>query len=191
MTPYSQDLRQRIVDTVQRGDGTIAPDRRAVPGQRLLRHPAVAAPPHHRLGRTQAPRRRQPGRAHARGPRAAPRADPRAARCHARGVPPAPRLLVQPRDHLPRPQPAGAAAQEEGPARRGAGQPGGPGATTGVLRGARRHRPAAAGLRGRVRGQHGDDPDLRPCPRGAAGLHGHPRPLGVDHADLRDAALRA
>ena len=50
--------------------------------------------------------------------------------------------------------------------------------------------PATAGLRGRVRGQHGDDPDSRPCPRGAARLHEHPRPMGVDHADLRAAALR-
>ena len=39
----------------------------------------------------------------------------------------------------------------------------------------RRHGPAAAGLRGRMRGQHGDDPDSRPCPRRAARLHEDPR----------------
>ena len=74
--------------------------------------------------------------------------------------------------------------------RPGAGRPGGPGATAGILRGARRGGPAAAGLRGRVRGQHGDDPDSRPCPAGAARLHEHPRSMGVDHADLRAAPLR-
>ncbi len=54
----------------------------------------------------------------------------------------------------------------------------------------RRRRPAAAGLRGRMRGQHGDDPSLRPRPGGPARLYRHPRPLGFDHADRRDAALR-
>ena len=45
MTPYSQDLRQRVVDTVQRGEGPFRQIARAVPGQSLLRHPAVATPP--------------------------------------------------------------------------------------------------------------------------------------------------
>ena len=179
MTPYSQDLRQRILDTVQRGDGTVAPDRSPVPGQRLLRHPAVATPPQHRLARAQAPRRRQPGRAHAGGPGAAPRADPTAARCHARGVPPAARRLVQPHDHLARPAASwGCRARRRSPAPQEQDRP--------EVQEQRREfceelagdRPATAGLRGRVRGQHGDDPDSRPCPRGAAGLHRHPRPTG-------------
>src|SRR3954451_12396099 len=36
------------------------PGRRPVPGQFLLRHPALAPLPRHRLGRAQAPRRRKP-----------------------------------------------------------------------------------------------------------------------------------
>src|SRR5437763_16276020 len=93
--------------------GLVAPNRSSLPGQRLLRDAALANPPRHRRARTQAPWRRQPGRTHAAGPGAAPRADPTAARCHPPGVPPTARRLVQPHDDLARPEPAGAAAQEE------------------------------------------------------------------------------
>ena len=165
MTPYSQDLRQRILDTVQRGEGSLRQIARRFLVSVSFVTRLLRTPPQHRFARAQAPWRRQPGRPQIAGPRAAPRADPTAARCHPRGVPPAARRLVQPHDDLARPEPAGAAAQEEGPARPGAGPSGRPGATAGVLRAARQGRPATAGLRGRVRGQHGDDPDARPCAR--------------------------
>ena len=82
--------------------------------------------------------------------------------------------LVQPHDHLARSASWGC-RQEEGPACRG---------SDARVRERRREfceglagdRPAAAGLRGRVRGQHGDGPDVWPSPGGAAGVHGHPRP---------------
>src|SRR5260370_42155564 len=63
------------------------PSRRAVPGQFLLRHPAVAALSQHRLGRAPPPRRREPARAHARGPPPAWRTHPPAPRGPARGGP--------------------------------------------------------------------------------------------------------
>src|SRR4051794_26119002 len=84
--------------------GFLAPDRSSLPGQRLLRHPAVEDVSEHPLARTQAPRRWPPPRAGGGGPGAAPGADPPAARCHARGMPPAARRLVQHHDHLPRPE---------------------------------------------------------------------------------------
>ena len=77
------------------------------------------------------------------------------------------------------------------PPRSGAGQPGSSGETAGIPRADGRYRPAPAGLRGRMRGQHRDDPDSRPCPDGPARLHQYSRPLGVDHAHLRAAPLRS
>src|SRR4051812_10411719 len=47
-----------------------------------------------------------------------------------------------------------------------------------------------ANLRGRMRGRHGDDPDLRPRPGGTARLRHDARAPGVDRADWRDAPLR-
>jgi len=41
MTPYSQDLRKRILETVPAQRRLLATDRSSLPGQRLLRHPAV------------------------------------------------------------------------------------------------------------------------------------------------------
>src|SRR4051812_3881774 len=146
--------------------GLLAPDRSSVPGQPVLRDPTVAAPPKHRLPPTQASWRREPGQALATGPGTAPGTGPTAARCHARGIAAEARRRMQHDDHLARPAPARAAAQEEDPSRRGAGPARRPGATTGILRGTGRRGPATAGLRGRVRGQHGDDPHPRPCPRG-------------------------
>ena len=131
MTPYSQDLRQRIVDTVQRGEGTVRQiaERFLVSVSfvtRLLQlhrstgsveprphgggNPAVLTPED--LERLRELIRQQP--------------DATLEECRT-----APRRLVQPHDHLARPEQAGAAAQEEGPARRGAGPPGGPGADGG------------------------------------------------------------
>src|SRR4051812_37736355 len=42
--------------------GIVAPDRAAIPGQHLLRHSALAAPPHHRLPGSQTPRGRTTSR---------------------------------------------------------------------------------------------------------------------------------
>ena len=76
------------------------------------------------------------------------------------------------------------------PSRRKAGQPGSPGEAAGVLRGTGWPGPAPAGLCRRKRNQHGDDPDLRPSPGGKAGIRERPGPLGYDHADLRAAVVR-
>src|SRR5439155_14691384 len=167
------------------GRGLLAPDRSAVPGQPLLRRAAVADLPPHRLDPTPTPSRRQPRRTGTGGLGAAAGVGPTAARCHAGGIAPAARCRVQHHGHLSRPEEAGTAAEEEGPARPGAGPPGRPGATTGILRGAGRRGPTPAGLRGRVRGQYGDDPHSRPGPRRAARLRRYPRQVGFDHADLR------
>ena len=62
MALYSQDLRKPR-SRHRRAWGTArCADRPAVPGQSLLRHPAVAALPHHRLPRAQAARRRTAAR---------------------------------------------------------------------------------------------------------------------------------
>src|SRR5437763_11093952 len=53
--------------------GLLAPDRSSLPGQRLLRHPAVEPVSQHQLARAPAPRRRQSARAGAGGSGAAPR----------------------------------------------------------------------------------------------------------------------
>src|SRR4051812_50131253 len=54
----------------------LATDRSSLPGQRLLRHAAVATPPRHRLARTQAPWRGGPRRTPAGGPGGAPPGGP-------------------------------------------------------------------------------------------------------------------
>src|SRR4051812_22370493 len=108
--------------------GFLAPDRSSLPGERLLRHEAVETLSQHQLSRARAPRRGPSPLARAGGLGAAPGVDPPAARRHARGVPTAARHLVQHHDDLARPAQAGVAAQEEDPARRGAGPPQGPGA---------------------------------------------------------------
>ena len=190
MTPYSQDLRQRIVDTVQRGDGTV----RQIAERFLVSLSFVTRLLQlHRSTGSVEPRPHGGGN-----PAVLTPEDLERLRELIRQQPDA--TLEECRQHLGVScslmtisralSKLGLPRKKKVPRAAGAGPPGGPGATTGILRGTRRHRPATAGLRGRVRGQHGDDPDSRPCPRGAAGLHRRPRPLGVDHADLRDAALR-
>jgi len=118
MTPHSRDLRQPIVHTVLRCDGTLSQiaERSLVSDLFVARLLQL-----HRTAGSVEPRphgRRQPGVAHTRGTRAAPRAHPGPARCHARGVSLAPRVLAQSRYHLSGPEPAGLAAQQEDPARR-------------------------------------------------------------------------
>ena len=117
MTPYSQDLRKRVLDTVERGEESLRQIAQSVPGQPRLRHPAGAAPPRHRLPPTQTPWRRQPTGPQSGGFGTAPGAGPTAARCHPRGIAPAARRLVLPHDHRARPGQTGAAAQKEGPPR--------------------------------------------------------------------------
>src|SRR5262249_51115038 len=138
--------------------GLLAPDRAALPGQPLLRRPAVADRSPHRLDPTPTPSRRQSRRTGTGGLGAAPRFGPTAARCHAGGIAPVARCRWQRPGHRSRPEEAGTAAHEEGPARPGAGPRGRPAAPAGILRGAGRRGPTPAGLRGRVRGQSGDDP---------------------------------
>src|SRR3954462_11931406 len=114
MTPYSQDLRQRVLDTVRRGEGSLRQiaDRFLVSVSfvtRLLRTHRDTGSLQPRLPGAKAPGRGNPARPPPGGPPAAPRADPTAARCHARGVPPTARPLLQHHDDLACPEPAGAA----------------------------------------------------------------------------------
>ena len=189
MTPYSQDLRKRILDTVQRGDGSLRQIARRFLVSvsfvtRLLRT--------HRSTGSLEPKPHGGGNPAALGPedlerlRELIRQQPDATleECRQR------LRLVQHHDHLARPAQAGAPTQKEGPVRRGAGPPGGPGATEGIPRGAGRPGPATADLHRRVRGQYGDDPEPWPRPGRTARLHQYPRPMGVDQADLRTAPVR-
>ena len=121
MAAYSQDLRQRILDAIQRNEGSFRQiARRFVVSLsfvvRLLQlhrrtgsidpkpagggHPPALAPDD--LERLQELVRQQPD-------------------ATLKELPPAPRRLVQPHDHLARLGEVAAAAQEEGPARRRAG----------------------------------------------------------------------
>ena len=84
--------------------GLLAPDRSSLPGQPLLRHPAVATLPPHRLPPTQTPWRRKPRQTRAGGLGAAPGVGPTATRCHARGIAPAARRRLQHHGHLSRPE---------------------------------------------------------------------------------------
>src|SRR5262249_56625721 len=69
--------------------GLLAPDRSALPGQPLLRRPAVADLPPHRLDPTPTPSRRKPRQAGAGGLAATAGVGPPTARCYARGIAPA------------------------------------------------------------------------------------------------------
>src|SRR5215467_14186403 len=79
--------------------GLRAPDRSALPGQPLVRRPAVADLSPHRLDPTPTPSRRQSRRTGTGGLAAAARVGPTAARCHARGIAPAARCCLQHHGH--------------------------------------------------------------------------------------------
>ena len=189
MKAYSQDLRKRILDTVQRGDGSL----RQIARRFLVSVSFITRLLQlHRSTGSLEPRPHGGGNPAVLGPE-----DLEQLRELVRQQPDA--TLEELRQRLgvscslmtiSRPAQAGAAAQKEDPPLSGAGPPGRPGATAGILRQTGRRGPAPAGLRRRERGQHGDDPDARPCPGGTAGLYQYPRPLGVDHDDLRAAPLR-
>ena len=113
MTPYSQDLRERVVETIQRGDGSVCQiaSRFLVSVSFVTRLLQL-----HRTTGSVEPRPHGGGNPAVLGPEDLQRLRElirQAARCHARGMPPAARRLVQPDDHLACPEQAGAAAQEE------------------------------------------------------------------------------
>src|SRR5207248_5750584 len=112
---FSRSPRADPRDGPARG-GLLAPDRSSLPGQPVLRHPAVATRPPYGLPPTPTPSRRKPRCTRAGGLGAAPGVGPTATRCHARGIGPAARRGVQHDGHLSRPEEAGTAAEKEGPA---------------------------------------------------------------------------
>ena len=110
MRPYSQDLRQRIVDTVQRGEGTV----RQIAERFLVSVSFVTRLLQlHRSSGSVEPRPHGGGNPAVLTPEDLERLREfirERARCHASGVRRPPRHRVQPRDHLARPQQVGAAA---------------------------------------------------------------------------------
>ena len=132
MRPYSQDLRERIVDTVQRGEGTIRQIAERFPVSvsfvtrllQLRRSSGSVEPRPHGGGN---PSVLTPGDLERLRERIRTQPDATLQECAAH-LGSSCSLMT-----LSRSQEVAATAPEESPARRGARQPGGPGATTGVL----------------------------------------------------------
>src|SRR5512135_2253255 len=160
--------------------GLAAADRPTLPRQSVLYHPLAEAPPPEPIAETQAPRRGTSAGAGPRRPDTSPPVGAEAARRHASGVGRACRRPLQPHGHLPHVAQAEDHPQEEVAPCQGAGLPARPAEATGLPRRGRHCRSRAPGLHRRDRGQHGDDPDLRPGPTGPAGPGLGPRPLDAD-----------
>ena len=184
MRPYSIDLRERVAAAVDEDEGpqreiarlfrvSVSFVSRLL--QRRRQKDTLAPEPH---GRPDP--RCQPGR-----PAAPGRSGPGAQRRHPGPTEAAGRLQLQPDDDLACPAMPEIDLQEEDPARRRARLARRPGEAAVVPEEGEAGRAETAGFRGRVGGDHGDDPGLRLGPARRAGRRLSPRLVGIADRDRR------